>query len=133
MNRRLRDLVWRRADRRCEYCHMPQDCDPISFEIDHVIPQKHGGPTTDDNLALACFTCNNHKGPNLAGSDPETNQIVPLFNPRRDDWAAHFRWESAFLIGSTPCGRATVAVLDINLPHRVAHREALMDEGVHPK
>jgi hypothetical protein len=132
MNRRLRKQVWVRAGGRCEYCHMPQECDPISFEIDHVVPQKHRGPTTADNLALACFACNNHKGPNLAGLDPETNQVVPLFNPRHDDWSADFRWRMGFLVGQTARGRATIDVLEINLPHRVAHRVALMEEGAFP-
>ena len=52
----LRDLVWRRADSRCEYCRMPQDLDPLTFEVEHVIPQKHHGLTVESNLALA-FSC----------------------------------------------------------------------------
>ena len=47
--------VWQRARSRCEYCQMPQEFDEISFEIDHVIARKHGGPTVvrrlDDELA----------------------------------------------------------------------------------
>jgi hypothetical protein len=46
--------VWQRARRCCEYCRMPQDCDPIPFEIDHIIPRKHGGPTLARNLAVTC-------------------------------------------------------------------------------
>jgi hypothetical protein len=47
-------------------------------------------------------------------------------------WAEHFEWRGAKLVGRTPVGRVTVDVLEINLRHRVAHREALMDEGVYP-
>jgi hypothetical protein len=133
MDRRLRELVVARAERCCEYCRLPQNCDPIPFEIDHIIPQKHGGPTESENLALACFACNNHKGPNLAGLDSETNEIVPLFHPRRDDWRAHFGWDGGRLLGLTPCGRVTIAVLAINLVHRMAHRQALSEEGVWPQ
>jgi hypothetical protein len=32
----------------------------------------------------------------------------------------------------TDIGRATIVVLAINRPHRVAHRQALFDEGVFP-
>src|SRR5215475_4919031 len=71
MERALEKLVWRRAGRRCEYCQVAQEHDPLPFEIDHVIAKKHRGPTRASNLCLACFACNNHKGPNVAGVDPK--------------------------------------------------------------
>jgi hypothetical protein len=82
--------------------------------------------------ALACFACNRHKGPNVAGVDPKTRRIVPLFNPRRHKWSRHFRWEGPVLIGRTPNGRATVIALKINLDHRIELRQGLIDEGVFP-
>jgi hypothetical protein len=80
----------------------------------------------------ACSFCNSFKGPNLSGVDPATRRIVPLYNPRRHKWARHFRWNGGQLIGSTPQGRATAATLRSNLPYRISHREALIDEGVFP-
>jgi hypothetical protein len=56
--------------------------------------------------------------------------MTRLFNPRHDSWSAHFTWRSAALVGLTPIGRATVAVLAINTPRRVAARAALFAEGV---
>ena len=50
MNAALTRLIWRRARGCCEYCQMPQDLDPTPFEIDHIIAEKHQGPTADDNL-----------------------------------------------------------------------------------
>jgi hypothetical protein len=44
----------------------------------------------------------------------------------------HFRWDGPVLVGRTAVGRATIAVLAINLPHRLAQRAALIDEGVLP-
>lgn len=132
MNKTLRARVWKRAKSICEYCRMPQSFDALSFEIDHIIAEKHHGSTQAANLALACFPCNNHKGPNIAGIDPETEETVSLFHPRRQRWSTHFQWDGPRLIGRTPDGRATVDVLAFNLPHRVAHREALIDEGVFP-
>jgi hypothetical protein len=111
---------------------MSQDFAEASHEIDHIIAEKHFGPTTLENLALACFSCNNHKGPNVAGVDPETGQVTRLFHPRQDEWHTHFEWHGPVLIGRTAIGRATVAVLAINLRHRVFHRQALMDEDVFP-
>ncbi len=111
---------------------MPQEHDDTTFEIDHIIASSHGGPTRASNLCLACFSCNSFKGSNLAGIDPKTKKIVPLFNPRRQSWARHFRWDGPRLVGRTSFGRATVATLRINLDHRVAHRQELIDEGVFP-
>jgi hypothetical protein len=111
---------------------MFQGHDSIPFEIDHIIPESHGGPTRAGNLALACFLCNSYKGPNLSGIDPKTRRIAQLFHPRRHKWKEHFRWLGPKLIGKTATGRATIAVLKINLPHRLAHRMVLREEGVFP-
>ena len=132
MERALVELVRQRAGRRCEYCQVLQAHDPLPFEIDHVIARKHRGRTLASNLCLACMACNNHKGPNVAGVDPKTKKVVGLFNPRRHKWYAHFRWDGPLLIGSTPAGRATVSVLEINLEYRVDFRQSLIDEGVFP-
>ena len=119
------ELVWTRANRLCEYCQMPQAYDPLPFEVDHIIAVQHGGLTTADNLALACFACNRRKGPNLAGYDAVLERTVPLFHPRKDHWGEHFRWNGADLEGVTPIGRVTIHVLGINQDYRVALRDAL--------
>jgi hypothetical protein len=54
-----------------------------------------------------------------------------LFNPRRHKWATHFRWQGAYLIGRSPIGRVTVALLHINAELRVELRQELLDE-LHP-
>jgi HNH endonuclease len=132
MERALEELVWERAGHCCEYRRMPQQYDNSTCQIDHVIAISHGGLTQATNLCLACFSCNSFKGPNLAGVDPEIKKIVPLFNPRRQKWHRHFRWNGPVLVGRTPNGRATIATLRINLDHRVAYRQELIDEGVFP-
>ena len=132
MNAALIELVWDRAGHCCEYCGMPQLYDELPFEIDHIIARQHGGPTIASNLALACFACNHHRGPNLSGIDSKTKKIVQLFHPRRHKWSRHFRWDGPVLAGRTALGRATVAVLAVNLPHRVRHRAQLIAEGVFP-
>lgn len=32
------------------------------LELEHIVPEFHGGPTTADNLTLACRSCNRRKG-----------------------------------------------------------------------
>jgi hypothetical protein len=124
--------VGRRAQGLCEYCQLPQAYHRIPFQIDHIIAAQHGGPRTVDNLALTCLRCNKRKGPNIAGINPATGEIVRLFHPRRDKWTEHFRWEGAVLIGLTPIGISTIIVLGINHPSAVGVREELIAEGVFP-
>ena len=52
MNEALAVFVRDRARGRCEYCRLAQERSSISFEIDHVIARKHGGTTSEDNLAF---------------------------------------------------------------------------------
>jgi hypothetical protein len=52
--------------------------------------EKHGSSTGESNLAWACFSCNLHKGPNIAGIDPATGKLTWLFHPRQDAWEQHF-------------------------------------------
>ncbi len=132
MDESLARRVRQRAGGRCEYCRLPERVCFFSFEIDHVIPRRHGGATTLENLALACYYCNNAKGVNLGGIDPDSGKVVRLFNPRRDNWKRHFRWDAARLVGRTQTARATIAVLEINSPEAVELREALLDEGLFP-
>ena len=128
----LRQEVWQRAKRRCEYCQLPQALTVLPHELDHIVALKHRGETSLDNLCLPCAQCNAFKGPNLAGRDPETGQVTRLFDPRRDDWSEHFHWAGVVLAASTPLGRATVAVLNINAPERVQHRQLLRAAGLFP-
>lgn len=123
-------MVIRRAAARCEYCHLPEAPSELEFHCDHIIAEKHGGTTVEDNLAWACFSCNLRKGPNISGLDPSSGKLTRLFHPRTDHWDEHFAWERAWLRGKTAVGRTTIAVLDINHPDALAVREALSDEGI---
>jgi hypothetical protein len=127
-SRALETEVIRRAAGLCEYCHFPESASELPFHLDHIIPAKHGGPATADNLAWACFSCNLCKGPNLSGIDPEGGKLTRLFHPRTDAWDQHFTWEGVWLRGKTAVGRTTIAVLNINHPDSIAVREALLQE-----
>ncbi|MGH8291290.1 MAG: HNH endonuclease [Steroidobacteraceae bacterium] len=101
MDAQLRQSVRTRAIYQCEYCRLPQEFSELRFHIEHVVPRQHGGGDGLDNLALACPDCNLRKGPNLTGIDPETGEVTRLFDPRRDAWFGHFRYEGQNIIGIT--------------------------------
>lgn len=81
MDAALSRLVWQRARSCCEYCQIHQDYDEATFEIDHIIAKKHGGPTVASNLCLSCLSCNSFKGSDIASRDMRTRKLVQLFNP----------------------------------------------------
>jgi HNH endonuclease len=132
MDASVRSLVGARAGYRCEYCHLPEACVPVAFHMEHIVPRQHGGKNDTDNLAYACNRCNWHKGPNLTGIDPDSGQIVRLFDPRSQHWPDHFTWNGAALLGLTPTGRATVQVLQMNAPRRLRLRMRLVARGLLP-
>jgi HNH endonuclease len=80
-----------RAGHRCEYCLIHADDTFFGCEVDHIISEKHGGATREDNLAYACLFCNRNKGSDIASILPETGELVRLFNPRLDRWGDHLR------------------------------------------
>jgi 5-methylcytosine-specific restriction endonuclease McrA len=122
---RTRAQVRERAQNTCEYCHLHQDDSPLAaLHIEHIVPKIHGGTDNPDNLALACIDCNLHKGTNLTGIDPQTNEVTELFHPRRQNWDDHFEWRGIHLIGKTAVGRTTVRVLNMNSEDQIALRSS---------
>ncbi len=131
MAKSRRALVRERAGNACEYCRMPQSLTSLPHTLDHIRARKYRGPTDVANLCWSCAQCNAAKGPNVAGHDPATEELVGLFNPRTARWNEHFAWNGAVLSGRTPVGRATIDVLRINDANRTAHRAMLMRAGVY--
>ena len=128
----LRRFVAERANYRCEYCLYPQEASLLAFEVEHIIAEKHGGPTTADNLALACPYCNRFKGSDLGSLDPETRKLTPFYDPRTQRWMDHFALEGAEIVPQTPEGRVTVHILRLNHPDHIAERGRLMQVGRYP-
>lgn len=124
--------VVERAGNRCEYCGLSQLGQEATFHVDHVIPRAAAGPTTLDNLALACVSCSLRKGARQTGPDPDTGTDAPLFDPRSEAWVDHFCWDGVRVEGLTPTGRATVAALEMNRPLILAIRGEEAERGRHP-
>ena len=128
----LRSIVRLRARSACEYCLIHEEDVFESHEADHIIAEQHDGETTAENLAFACWDCNRRKGPNLSSVDPETAEVIPLFNPRRHQWNEHFRLESFRIVPLTPTGRATTRLLRLNSAERLSVRTRLHEIGRYP-
>jgi len=130
----VRERVRKTFDNRCAYCLSAQQYLMQVLEIDHIIPIAKGGTDDEDNLCLACRTCNNYKGTQTHGIDPESHQVTPLFNPRNDSWSDHFRWDndSIRIIGLTPQGRTTVNMLKMNNDVALLTRSNWVSVGWHP-
>ncbi len=129
----LRHLVSERAAGRCEYCRYTEEVAFFAFEIEHIISEKHGGPTTAENLALACPCCNRAKGTDLGSLDPKTGQLTPFFNPRTQLWHEHFSLDTqGYILPRTAEGRVTVRILQFNDPDRVQERRHLIATGHYP-
>lgn len=106
----------------------------MPMTIEHIIPRALGGPTTQDNLWLACPLCNGHKAARTHGIDPVTGRQVPLFNPRKQIWYEHLTWsgDGTHILGLTACGRATVETLQLNNEYLVNARRRWVMVGWHP-
>jgi 5-methylcytosine-specific restriction endonuclease McrA len=50
--------------------------------MEHVLPRSLGGTDCRENLAASCYRCNEFKGAKTHATDPDTEQLVELFNPR---------------------------------------------------
>lgn len=128
----LRRVVIGRAANRCEYCGLSQQGQAATFHVDHVVPLANGGPTTLENLALACVACSLFKGARQEAVDPQLGEGVPLFSPRTQSWDEHFRWDGERIVGLTATGRATVDALRMNRPIMLAIRAEERVIGRHP-
>jgi len=79
----LRRQVIERAGNRCEYCRIHQEDAGSRHQVDHIIAEKHGGKTVLENLALSCLPCNRRKASDIGAIDPNSGQLVRLFDPRQ--------------------------------------------------
>lgn len=129
LTNRIKQSVRKHANNRCEYCLKPSLVCDVNHQIDHIISKRHKGSDELDNLALACFECNNAKGADVGAYDPITNLLMPFYNPRRQNWNDHFELIDYIIIGKTPNGRATVEFLNINTQEQISVRRDLIMAG----
>lgn len=112
----------------------PQTICAYTFHLEHIIPRSAGGNNSHDNRALSCWNCNSSKSNRVDGTDPDSGVAVSLFDPRKQVWSDHFKWDSSFtlILGTTACGRATVAQLDMNAHSQQVARPLWIASGYWP-
>lgn len=119
---------------RCGYCQTSSAITGETNTIDHIIPTALGGTSEEENLCVACRRCNRNKSTHTNAVDPETDKLVPLYNPRTQQWDDHFVWstDGIQVSGLTPSGCATVVLLQMNHPDIVSARRLWVSVGWHP-
>lgn len=127
----IRKIIHQRANGCCEYC---QTCAVNIGQTMHIEHIKPGEGDHLENLCLACPNCNLSKATSIQAPDPETQELVSLFNPRVQRWDEHFEWidNYAQISGITAIGRATVACFKMNRPRMVLTRRRWVQAGLHP-
>lgn len=128
----LRKLVRQRALNTCEYCLVHEDNTFLDFHIDHIISLKHGGTTTEDNLAFTCATCNRHKGTDLGSFLNDPSKIIRFYHPRTDQWLNHFSIDGPYIKGKTAIGKVTLKIFHLNDEHRILERNLLIETNDFP-
>ena len=127
----LRRQIREDAAGRCGYCHSPEVLLGMPLEVEHLQPHAISGSSTRENLWLACSRCNDFKGDRVDAEVPETDQRIPLYNPRQQPWSDHFAWspDGTEMIARSPIGRATIAALRLNNEYIVATRRIWVAAG----
>lgn len=128
----IRRQVTGKAGNCCEYCRLSQEDNTFSFQVDHIIAEKHGGATELDNLSWSCPDCNGYKGSDIGSIDPDTGRLTSLYNPRQQEWNEHFRLDGPIIEPLTPEGRVTVRLLKLNRSEQVNERRGLIKFGRYP-
>ncbi|HEY5871141.1 MAG TPA: HNH endonuclease signature motif containing protein [Candidatus Tectomicrobia bacterium] len=128
----LRRLVAVRADFLCEYCLVHEDDAIFGCEVDHIISEKHSGPTDAGNLAYACAFCNRAKGSDIGSVVLGTGRFVRFFNPRTDRWAEHFTLVGVTIVPLSDIGEVTTRILDFNHSDRLLERQTIQAVDRYP-
>ena len=109
---------------KCGYCGVSEVDSGGELTVDHFRPTSAGGNDSDDNLVYACFRCNVLKS-NYWHGDSENEAPFRVLHPLRDDMSRHMSIDplSGELEALTATGRFHVALLDLNRPQLLAHRQ----------
>ena len=59
-------------------------------------------------------------------------ELIPLFNPRTQNWFNHFEVKRGEVLSLSTIGEATIKLLDINQSARVDARFEMMLAGCYP-
>jgi hypothetical protein len=71
------------------------------------------------STAMGRDRCNLHKADRISVTSSVNGDVIPLFNPRLDDWSNHFEWDDYTLVSKSEIGRVTIQALDLNHDRRI--------------
>jgi hypothetical protein len=132
ISKKTRNLVVSRAENRCEYCRVLDYLVGFEYHIEHIIGVQHGGDNALSNLAYACSYCNWKKEPNLSTILFLGGELVPLFNPRIQNWFHHFEVRRGEILPLTTIAQATIKLLELNQQARIDARFEMILAGCYP-
>ncbi len=72
------------------------------------------------------------KRPNISTILEIGGALIPLFNPRTQNWFEHFEVQNGFILPLTTIGEATIKLLALNELDKVEERYEMMVVGVYP-
>lgn len=103
---------------------LPKFCSTIVSWLSILFHVFLGGSDDLENLALGCHACNGHKYQKQKVVNATHKKSIRLFNPRRDSWEKHFKWNptKSRIIGLTAIGRVTIAALQLNSERQIDAR-----------
>ena len=131
-SKNIRFEVAKRAIFRCEYCQIREEDLFIAFQIDHIISRKHGGGDEIENLAFACPHCNQNKGSDLTTVLENYDDLVKIYNPRKQIWQEHFETSDGEIYSKSKVGSATIKLLKMNDVDLLILRKILSEIGIYP-
>ena len=132
ISKKVRSLVISRAGNRCEYCRVLDYLVGFDYHIEHIIGVQHGGTDELSNLAYACSYCNWKKGPNLSTILYVGGELIPLYNPRSQNWFDHFEVKRGEIIALSTIAEGTIKLLELNQSSRVEARFEMLLAGCYP-
>lgn len=134
VSKTVRQQVAARAMYCCEYCKTQERLIGMPLVVDHIVPTSLSGQNELNNLAAACYRCNEFKGARTSGLDLIQGEEAALFHPRTQFWSEHFCWIDGglYVEGKTATGRATVESLQLNNLYVTESRKIWISEDWHP-
>jgi hypothetical protein len=93
---------------------------------------RHASADDRQNLVYACMVCNRYKDSNIA-SVGLSGELVPLFNPRQDQWRDHYRLNGPVVEPLGLIGDLTTQVLRLNAAERLVRRSLVQQLRQYPR
>jgi hypothetical protein len=132
--RPLRERVARMAGYRCGYCRTPENIAGFRLSIEHIIPEAKGGQTVEGSSGWHAMHAMNSRARTHPCTGSSHRETCPIVEPAASEVARSFfgSEDGTEILGLTPCGRATIAGLQLSRAELVAARSLWVQVGWWP-